>query len=80
MKKLLTICCAMLIVAFVFADTITIGTGTSVQRYPLGSFFGYERSAALYTDAELGSQISVYLRLPGILLLLQRQSFPRKYI
>ena len=56
MKKLLTICFAMLIVAIIFADTITIGTGTSVQRYPLGSFFGYERSAALYTDAELGSQ------------------------
>ena len=56
MKKLLTICFAMLLVAFIFADTITIGTGTGVQRYPLGSFFGYERSAALYTDAELGSQ------------------------
>jgi len=56
MKKFLTICCAMLIVAFVFADTITIGTGTGVQRYPLGSFYGYERSAALYTDADLGSQ------------------------
>lgn len=56
MKKIITICCAMLIVAFVFADTITIGTGTHAQRFPLGSYFGYERSAALYTDADLGSQ------------------------
>ena len=39
----------------VFADTLVIGTGTSTQRYPLGSYWGYERSAAIYTDADLGS-------------------------
>ncbi len=33
---------------------VTVGTGTSTQRYPLGSYYGYERSAALYTAAELG--------------------------
>lgn len=33
---------------------VTIGTGTSTQRYPLGSYYGYERSAALYTAAEMG--------------------------
>ena len=35
--------------------TITIGTGSSSQRHPWGMFFGYERSAALYTNAEIGS-------------------------
>lgn len=33
--------------------TITIGTGTSTQRYPLGNYYGYERSAALYTASEI---------------------------
>jgi len=42
-------------VAVIFADTVAIGTGTSTQRYPLGAYFGYERSASLYTAAELGS-------------------------
>ncbi|MCB5260569.1 MAG: choice-of-anchor D domain-containing protein, partial [Candidatus Cloacimonetes bacterium] len=35
---------------------VDIGTGTATQRFPLGSYYGYERSAALYTAAELGSQ------------------------
>jgi hypothetical protein len=34
---------------------ITIGSGTSTQRYPLGNYFGYERSASLYTSTEIGS-------------------------
>ncbi|MCB5251655.1 MAG: choice-of-anchor J domain-containing protein, partial [Candidatus Cloacimonetes bacterium] len=37
---------------------VDIGTGTATQRFPLGSYFGYERSAALYTAAELGAQNS----------------------
>ncbi|ESU26468.1 hypothetical protein FLJC2902T_24370 [Flavobacterium limnosediminis JC2902] len=37
------------------AQIITIGTGTSTQRYPLGNYFGYERSASIYTAAEIGS-------------------------
>ncbi len=36
------------------ATTITIGTDTSNQRQPFGVLFGYERSAALYTNAEIG--------------------------
>lgn len=35
-----------------FAQTVTIGSGTSVQIYPLGNYYGYERSASLYTAAE----------------------------
>ncbi|MFO7660609.1 MAG: carboxypeptidase regulatory-like domain-containing protein, partial [Candidatus Cloacimonadaceae bacterium] len=34
---------------------VLIGSGTSAQRYPLGSSYGYERSGSLYTLAELGS-------------------------
>ncbi|HSD13705.1 MAG TPA: T9SS type A sorting domain-containing protein [Flavobacterium sp.] len=37
------------------AQIITIGTGTSTQRFPLGNYFGYERSASIYTAAEVGS-------------------------
>lgn len=36
-----------------WGQTVTIGTGTSTQRYPLGNYYGYERSASLYTSAEL---------------------------
>src|SRR5690606_21864359 len=35
-------------------QTITIGTGTSTQIYPLGSYYGYERSVSLYTSSEIG--------------------------
>jgi len=34
--------------------TVTIGTGTSTQVYPLGNYYGYERSASLYTSTEIG--------------------------
>jgi hypothetical protein len=34
---------------------VVIGTGRSAQRYPMGSLYGYERSAAIYTAAELGT-------------------------
>jgi len=34
-------------------DFITIGSGTSTQRQPFGMFFGYERSASLYTASEM---------------------------
>lgn len=30
-----------------WGQTVTIGTGTSTQRYPLGNYYGYERSASL---------------------------------
>ncbi|MCZ2298772.1 MAG: hypothetical protein LC134_04815, partial [Chitinophagales bacterium] len=35
--------------------TITIGSGTSTQRYPLGHLWGYERTASLYTTSEMAS-------------------------
>ncbi|MDX5396973.1 MAG: hypothetical protein LPK21_12315, partial [Hymenobacteraceae bacterium] len=38
-----------------FSQTVTIGTGTSVQRYPLSSYYGYERSASIYTSAEVAT-------------------------
>ncbi|MCB5266136.1 MAG: hypothetical protein LHW41_07870 [Candidatus Cloacimonetes bacterium] len=37
-------------------DELDIGTGTSTQRFPLGSYYGYERSAALYTADEIGAE------------------------
>ncbi|OCA70877.1 hypothetical protein BBI01_13195 [Chryseobacterium artocarpi] len=41
------------------AQTVTIGAGTSTQIYPLGTYYGYERSAGLYTSAEIGASGSV---------------------
>lgn len=40
----------------VIPEELAIGDGTSVQRFPLGSYYGYERSAALYTATEIGGQ------------------------
>ncbi|ESU20447.1 hypothetical protein FEDK69T_29670 [Flavobacterium enshiense DK69] len=56
MKKITFFIC-LLLFSFIGlnAQTITIGAGTSTQRYPLGNFYGYERSASLYTAAEIGS-------------------------
>ncbi len=34
--------------------TVIIGTGTATQGYPLSCYYGYERSASLYTAAEIG--------------------------
>jgi len=34
--------------------TVIIGTGTATQGYPLSCYYGYERSASLYTSAEIG--------------------------
>ena len=56
MKKILLPLMLILITSFIFANTMQIGSGTNIQRYPLGSYYGYERSAAIYTDSELGSQ------------------------
>ncbi len=35
-------------------SVITIGTGTSTQGYPINCYYGYERSASIYTAAEVG--------------------------
>ncbi|NOU20118.1 MAG: T9SS type A sorting domain-containing protein [Bacteroidales bacterium] len=36
-------------------STVIIGTGTATQGYPLSCYYGYERSASLYTVAEVGA-------------------------
>lgn len=56
MKKILFLSVFMLMLTIILADTITIGNGTSTQRFPLGTYHGYERSAALYKDSDLGAQ------------------------
>lgn len=56
MKKFVLLISILAFCLGLFAAELTIGTGTNPQRFPLGSFFGYERSAALYTAAEIGAQ------------------------
>ncbi|HCT30467.1 MAG TPA: hypothetical protein DIW31_06980 [Bacteroidales bacterium] len=34
--------------------TVIVGTGTSTQGYPINCYYGYERSASIYTAAEIG--------------------------
>lgn len=38
---------------------VTVGTGTSTQGYPLNCYYGYERSASIYTAAEIGKTGSI---------------------
>lgn len=35
--------------------TVIVGTGTTNARQPFGPYFGYERSASIYTGAEIGT-------------------------
>ncbi|REC47002.1 fibronectin type III domain-containing protein [Chryseobacterium pennipullorum] len=51
-RVLITLLC-IVFGLFVQAQIVTIGTGTTGQRYPLGSYYGFERSASLYTAAEI---------------------------
>lgn len=44
----------LLISISVFSQTVEIGTGTATGRFPLSAHFGYERSASLFTGAEIG--------------------------
>ncbi|MDX1953895.1 MAG: proprotein convertase P-domain-containing protein [Chitinophagaceae bacterium] len=37
------------------SQTVTVGTGTSVQRFPLNYFWGFGRSSMIYTAAEMGT-------------------------
>jgi len=54
MKKIYLLFIVLLSIASGWAQTtITVGTGTSTQVYPLGNYYGYERSAALYTSGEI---------------------------
>jgi hypothetical protein len=38
---------------------VTIGTGTSTQGYPINCYYGYERSASIYTATEVGKVGSI---------------------
>lgn len=55
MKKIYLLFIVLLSIASGWSQTktITIGTGTSTQVYPLGNYYGYERSASLYTSGEI---------------------------
>ncbi|MDR6546929.1 hypothetical protein J2810_002998 [Chryseobacterium rhizosphaerae] len=53
-RTLITLLC-MVFGLFLQAQTITIGTGTSTQRYPLSCYYGFERSSSLYTAAEINT-------------------------
>ncbi|PTT30234.1 hypothetical protein DBR28_16090, partial [Chryseobacterium sp. HMWF028] len=58
MKKLFTSLILFLGLIFglsLHAQVVTIGTGTSTQRYPLTPYYGYQRSASLYTAAEINT-------------------------
>ena len=50
-RVLITLLC-MVFGLFTQAQTVTIGTGTSTQRYPLSTYYGFQRDASLYTAAE----------------------------
>ena len=56
MKKIYLLLLTLLIANLGYAQEVEIGTGTSTSGYPLSSWFGYERSAALYTAAEINQQ------------------------
>jgi len=38
---------------------VTVGTGTSTQGYPINCYYGYERSASIYTATEIGKVGSI---------------------
>lgn len=53
MKRLLTLFVFLVCSILSYGQDITIGTGTTTTKFPLGNFYGFERSAALYTAAEV---------------------------
>ncbi|MCB5272237.1 MAG: carboxypeptidase regulatory-like domain-containing protein, partial [Candidatus Cloacimonetes bacterium] len=55
MNKLILLLTILALTLGLFATEVVIGDGTLTQRFPLGSYFGYERSAALYTATEIGA-------------------------
>nr|WP_315025960.1 GEVED domain-containing protein [uncultured Chryseobacterium sp.] len=57
-RGLITLLC-IVFGLLVQAQTVIVGTGTSTQRFPLGSYYGFERSASLYTGAEIGTSGSI---------------------
>ena len=53
MKKITVLFFFLLSICFVYGQEVTIGTGNIAQEYPLSNFYGYQRSAALYSSAEI---------------------------
>lgn len=56
MKQFILLASILALALSLFADNIEIGWGTDTQRFPLGAYYGYERSAALYQASEIGPQ------------------------
>src|SRR5690606_28838685 len=56
MKKLYLLLLTLLIANLGYSQEVEIGTGTTTSRFPLSAYYGYERSAALYTAAEINQQ------------------------
>src|SRR5690606_26856477 len=59
MKKLYLLLLTLLIAKLGYAQEVEIGTGTSTSGFPLSAWYGYERSAALYTADEINLQGSI---------------------
>ena len=57
MKKLYLF--TFLLFAIISSAQITVGTGTVTQRFPLSSWYGFSRSAALYSSAEIQGSGSI---------------------
>lgn len=53
-RGLITLFC-MVFGLLMQAQIVTIGNGTSTQRYPLTPYYGFQRSASLYTAAEVNT-------------------------
>lgn len=53
-NRLLLVAVTFLGLSTVSAQIVQVGSGTSTQRYPLGNYWGYERSASLYLSSEIG--------------------------
>lgn len=58
--KNIAFCFLFLATTFSFAQTVTIGAGTSTQRFPLGSVWGFERSASIYTPVETSATGDIF--------------------
>ena len=59
MKKTLLILAFFAFCQLVSAQTVlTIGTGTATQKQPFGMYYGYERSATLYTGLTTSTLIT----------------------
>ncbi|MGG5601255.1 fibronectin type III domain-containing protein [Myroides sp. C8-3] len=54
MKKITMLFLFLLSAMLSYGQEVTIGVGTINQTHPLSNYFGYQRSAALYTAAEIG--------------------------